>query len=95
MAIAFFPVPQLFAGMQALLQWLAAPRPAPAAATVRAAVQPSAARATMKPMKPLRVVRVLEPSASRAVAGRMVISGRLADVCAELDRLVAQEARGC
>ena len=38
-------------------------------------------------------VRVLEPSASRAVAGRMVISGRLEDVCAELDRLAALEAR--
>jgi hypothetical protein len=37
-------------------------------------------------------VRVVEPSAPRAVAGRMVISGRLADVCAELDRLAALEA---
>ena len=45
--------------------------------------------------KPLRVVRVVEASAPRAVAGRMVISGRMADVCAELDRLAAQEARGC
>jgi hypothetical protein len=45
--------------------------------------------------KPLRVVRVLEPSAPRSTAGRMVISGRLADVCAELDRLAALEARGC
>jgi hypothetical protein len=25
----------------------------------------------------------------------MVISGRMADVCAELDRLAALEARGC
>lgn len=33
--------------------------------------------------KPVRVVRT---------QGRMVISGRLADVCAELDRLVALEA---
>jgi hypothetical protein len=41
---------------------------------------------------PLRVVRVFEPSQPRAAAGRMVISGRLADVCAELDRLAAQEA---
>jgi hypothetical protein len=41
--------------------------------------------------KPLRVTRVVEASAPRAVAGRMVISGRLADVCAELDRLAAQE----
>lgn len=43
--------------------------------------------------RPLRVVRILEtgqqPSAG---AGRMVISGRLADVCAELDRLAAREA---
>jgi hypothetical protein len=45
------------------------------------------------PAKPLRVLRVVEPSAPRAVAGRMVISGRLADVCAELDRLAAQETR--
>jgi len=42
-------------------------------------------------LKPLRVVRVLEPSAPRSTAGRMVISGRLADVCAELDRLAAME----
>lgn len=30
---------------------------------------------------------------STAGAGRMVISGRMADVCAELDRLVALEAQ--
>ena len=42
--------------------------------------------------KPLRVLRVVEASAPRAVAGRMVISGRMADVCAELDRLAALEA---
>jgi hypothetical protein len=46
-------------------------------------------------LRPLRVVRVLEPAAPRSTAGRMVISGRLADVCAELDRLAALEARGC
>lgn len=45
--------------------------------------------------RPLRVVRVLEPAAPRSTAGRMVISGRLADVCAELDRLAALEARRC
>ena len=42
--------------------------------------------------KPLRVVRVIEPGQSRASAGRIVISGRMADVCAELDRLAASEA---
>ena len=42
--------------------------------------------------KPLRVVRVAETGLTRASVGRMVISGRMADVCAELDRLVACEA---
>jgi hypothetical protein len=30
----------------------------------------------------------------RSCAGRMVISGRLADVCAELERMAALEAAG-
>jgi hypothetical protein len=42
--------------------------------------------------KPLRVLRVMEPGQQRASVGRMVISGRMADVCAELDRLAAGEA---
>lgn len=42
--------------------------------------------------RPLRVVRILEAGQARAQVGRMVISGRMADVCAELDRLVAHEA---
>jgi hypothetical protein len=37
------------------------------------------------------VVRVLE-AAGGLGAGRMVISGRMADVCAELDRLAELEA---
>jgi hypothetical protein len=41
----------------------------------------------------LRVVHVHESGQSAVGAGRMVISGRMADVCAELDRLVAIEAR--
>jgi len=44
-----------------------------------------------KPRRPLRVVRVAEAGPAPAVAGRMVISGRMADVCAELDRLAALE----
>lgn len=43
-------------------------------------------------LKPLRVVRVIEAGQSRASVGRIVISGRMADVCAELDRLAAGEA---
>lgn len=39
----------------------------------------------------VRVVRMLEAGQPRACVGRMVISGRMADVCAELDRLVRRE----
>jgi len=42
---------------------------------------------------PLRVVRLGEAGAQPECAGRMRISGRMADVCAELDRLVAKEAQ--
>jgi hypothetical protein len=42
--------------------------------------------------RPLRVVRVMEAGQPRTQVGRMVISGRMADVCAELDRLAACEA---
>jgi hypothetical protein len=38
------------------------------------------------------VVRVLESNHASRGAGRMVISGRMADVCAELERLAALEA---
>ncbi len=42
--------------------------------------------------RPLRVVRILEAGQAPAQVGRMTISGRMADVCAELDRLAAREA---
>ena len=42
--------------------------------------------------RPLRVVRVVDAGQSHSSVGRMVISGRMADVCAELDRLAAREA---
>ena len=47
---------------------------------------------TCRPL-PLRVSRVMEAQQSRQTAGRMVISGRMADVCAELDRLAELENR--
>lgn len=43
--------------------------------------------------RPLRVVQVAEPGQPRRGSGRIVISGRMADVCAELDRLAALESR--
>lgn len=41
--------------------------------------------------RPLRIVRIVETGQSPSLVGRMVISGRMADVCAELDRLAACE----
>ncbi len=43
--------------------------------------------------RPLRTVRVMESGQTPGQVGRMVMSGRMADVCAELDRLAACEAR--
>ncbi|MBA2960894.1 MULTISPECIES: hypothetical protein [Ramlibacter] len=40
----------------------------------------------------LRVLRVVDAGHAPSTAGRMVISGRMADVCAELERLAALEA---
>ena len=105
MATVLVSLSRLVASFRALLagfaaapapQWPAATAPALRAGPAR---EPRADHG-MRPSafgcrKPLRVVRVLEPSAPRSTAGRMVISGRLADVCAELERLAALEARGC
>lgn len=40
----------------------------------------------------LKIVRLLEPDVSAACAGRMFMSGRMADVCAELDRMEQRSA---
>jgi hypothetical protein len=40
---------------------------------------------------PLRVVRIVEAGQASALAGRILMSGRMADVCAELDRMVERE----
>lgn len=54
---------------------------------------PTQALQRSRPHPPLRVARVMEEQPIRHSAGRMVISGRMADVCAELDRLVEHENR--
>ena len=63
-------------------------RPVPS--SLRSHTRPPVMR-TAKTM-PLRVLHEVEAGMPRSSAGRMVISGRMADVCAELDRLVAREA---
>ena len=52
-------------------------------------VPSQAKQATARPA--LKVLHVVDQGMPSSV-GRMVISGRMADVCAELDRLAAREA---
>ncbi|MFT6589909.1 MAG: hypothetical protein ACI9I0_000154 [Rhodoferax sp.] len=69
---------------QDLLRWFIPAVTVPANATV-VAHHPD--------RRPLRVVRILEAGQLPMHGGRLRISGRMADVCAELDRLVAGESR--
>ncbi len=52
----------------------------------------STRQAAQRAAVPLRVTRLLDQGCPSASAGRMVMSGSFADVCAELDRLVALES---
>lgn len=85
------------AAMQPLPCAVSHARPVPPAtpcpATVRfgTPVAPVNRYPTNKVM-PLRVLRVVDSGMPRSSTGRLVISGRMADVCAELDRLVEREA---
>ena len=52
-----------------------------------AVVQPARKSLPAAPVQRLKVVRQFEPGANRSSAGRLVISGRISDVCAELERM--------
>ncbi len=58
------------------------------------AVRISSAKPLAKPSfrRQLRVVREFDSAVSPSCAGRMVISGRMADVCAELERMSQRES---
>ncbi|MFC5499762.1 hypothetical protein ACFPOE_19625 [Caenimonas terrae] len=108
MGITLMTFSGLFAPLQQLAGWLASAPARPPQRVGRMVAAPAAAcgkgpgraRPTWRPAvrnvlparRPLRVVRVEDGAHASAAAGRMVISGRMADVCAELDRLAAQEA---
>jgi len=49
------------------------------------------AAAGERPVSRLKVMREFEPGMARSQSGRMVISGRMSDVCAELDRIAQKE----
>lgn len=96
----------LLAPLHDLMAWLMRPiDAAPATKTIAARQrtmragslhhgQRPAVRSVAVPSRPLRVLRVVDGPKPAAGAGRMVISGRMADVCAELDRLAELEAAG-
>ena len=92
MGITLFSFGGLLAPLQSLIGWFAGGvRDAHCSAQTRAAAaHATAPRSCVR--RPLRVVRVLEGCPAHSGAGRMVISGRMADVCAELDRLAELEA---
>lgn len=106
MGITLSGLERLWAPVQALLDWvtrasaarrgaqtIAPPGPRPAAPRSYPCRSVAPARncgASVR--RPLRVVRVMEASPPSSGAGRMIISGRMADVCAELERLAALEA---
>ena len=48
-----------------------------------------------RPPARLKIVRQFDPDISPLCAGRMTISGSMADVCAELDRMVERETVSC
>jgi hypothetical protein len=76
-----------FTTTHAGLRYVPCGRPAhPHAGTTASAMAACAA-----PARPLRVVRVVDGKGQQR-NDRVVISGRMADVCAELDRLAALEA---
>jgi hypothetical protein len=64
----------------------------PVAAVRSTSAGSAASRHFAEKIMPLRVLRVVESGMPRSSTGRLVISGRMADVCAELDRLVEREA---
>ena len=52
-----------------------------------AATKPVKKNSPHAPLQRLKIVRQFEPGTHRSCAGRLVISGRMSDVCAELERL--------
>jgi hypothetical protein len=80
---------ELFNAVLAGIGIWSAPSPA---SSVRPQSAPSNVIALRPPVPlPLRVTRIKDgsPQLAGQLAGRMVISGRMADVCAELDRMAA------
>ncbi|MEJ8822907.1 hypothetical protein WKW80_12840 [Variovorax humicola] len=98
MGIAFLTLAEIFTPLQSLAnRWMPTRRAQRTRALRYVAIRPGCmARTTAtkgaSAARPLRVIRVLDTQRTAGGTGRVVISGRMADVCAELDRLAALEA---
>lgn len=77
-----------FAPVQALAAWFVPTPRFPSPLTVKT----DPIHAKIPAHSCLRIVCEFDPTVSPACAGRMVISGRMTDVCAELERMVQREA---
>lgn len=79
--------------VQALLAFwgLSKPIKAKSPSALSHPAQPSQTVTPLRTPSRLRILREFEPGIAPSFAGRMVISGRMADVCAELDRMTQQE----
>jgi hypothetical protein len=91
MTFALFGISSIYNGIQKFMSAAAHLEQHPAQARHLGAK--SAQESRLSKQLALRVLRVAEHGEAPNCAGRMVISGRMADVCAELDRLVALEAQ--
>jgi hypothetical protein len=91
MTFALFGISSIYNGIQKFMSAAAHLEQHPAQAIHL--VANSAQESRLSKQMALRVLRVAEHGEAPNCAGRMVISGRMADVCAELDRLVALEAQ--
>lgn len=86
MSTALFALSKLFAPLRSTRHWVAAPA---LAKPTLVCTEPAHEAMRSPKHKPLRIVRILEANQAPSQVGRMTISGRMADVCAELDRLAA------
>ena len=94
MTIALFGISSIYNGIQKFMSAEAhIERTAPYAHTKPSFIATSPKANMLAKQRALRVLRVSEHGEAAHCAGRMVISGRMSDVCAELDRLVALEAQ--
>ena len=94
MTIALFGISSIYNGIQKFMSAMAhLERTEPFTHTQSSSIANKPNANMLAKQRALRVHRVSEQGEAPHCAGRIVISGRMSDVCAELDRLVALEAQ--